>query len=206
MRKAILTAFLFCSFTITSFSQIPDSTYAKWLLTPEIKQGFDFALSSAKLKYEDFTFRTDYWEVDPARLSKVNEFSTEPLKLPLWTVELAKKMQDMKEARSFTVSSSPVRAAWRLRIETGSYQHKTFSSEYTGRFWGPILNRAAELAKSIKNFPTVAQTQDVSFQKVEIHNIFSPRKAQKSPKTNILKECVAMLLAAIDRSSTRQSL
>lgn len=82
MRKTILTAFLFSSLSVATFSQVSDSTYAKWLLTPEIKRGFDYALSAAKLTYKDFTFRTDYWEIDSARLTNTNHLMFNPLQVP----------------------------------------------------------------------------------------------------------------------------
>lgn len=90
MRKIILTAFLFSSLYAIALSQTPDSAYAKWLLTPEIKRGFDYALSAAKLTYKDFTFRTDYWEIDPARIREINILASQPLSLPFASDTLAR--------------------------------------------------------------------------------------------------------------------
>ena len=92
MRKVILTILLFSSLSTNSSCQTPDSIYAKWLLTPEIKQGFDYALSAAKLRYEDFTFRPDYWEIDSARMSYINNRMTFPLSLPSLSQKIANQL------------------------------------------------------------------------------------------------------------------
>jgi len=92
MRKVFLASFLLLSPSTTAFSQTPDSTYAKWLLTPEIKQGFDFALSAAKLTYPDFTFRTDYWEVDLGRMNYINKQMTFPPSLPSLSLKFANQL------------------------------------------------------------------------------------------------------------------
>jgi len=99
MRKVFLPAMLFFSLPTTAFPQLPDSIYAKWLLTPEIKRGFDFALSAAKLTYKDFTFRPDYWEIDSARLNEVNRFTSSPLMLPHRVLETGQIARDRKSFR-----------------------------------------------------------------------------------------------------------
>jgi len=200
MRKVILSTFLFCSLFTIAFPQTPDSTYAKWLLTPEIKRGFDYALSAAKLKYEDFTFRTDYWEIDSARLAKVNKLSTTALGLPFWTLELANKLQNGQKIGSFAPIVSPVRVARDLQLETGLYKREIVTFDDALMIWSDIQHRANELSKGIKNFPAVAQTQNVSFPKIEIHNILSPRKTPKSIKSSVLKEGYSILLATVDLS------
>ena len=96
MLKIIRTAFLFFSLFASAFSQTPDSTYAKWLLTPEIKRGFDYALSVAKLTYKDFTFRTDYWEIDPARIKGINTMMAQPLQLPSKQFEIGEHIRNQK--------------------------------------------------------------------------------------------------------------
>lgn len=111
MRKAILSLSLFSLLYTTAFSQTPDSLYAKlllspeikrrpdslyvkWLFTPEIKRGFDFSLDATKLTYKDFTFRTDYWEIDSARLTGVNQLMSNPLNFPYKVFETAEMPRD----------------------------------------------------------------------------------------------------------------
>ncbi len=101
MRK-ILFSFLIFVFPATAFSQLPDSVYAKWLLTPEIKKGFDFSLSAAKLTYQDFTLRPDYWEIDPARMNEINQLITYPLRLPTKSLEIAEQVRGQNAFNNFT--------------------------------------------------------------------------------------------------------
>ena len=128
MRKVILPLFPFFTLFPNSFSQMPDYVYAKWLFVPEIKQGFDYALDAAKLTYKDFTFRTDYWEIDSARLNKVKHLMGLPLSLPHKAVEIAKTCQ----------VEYPLKIPNTLRVAAGIHDEKIFD---------PILFESVESIK-----------------------------------------------------------
>ncbi len=149
MRKVILTAFLFSSLSTVSFSQIPDSTYAKWLFTPEIKRGFDYALSAAKLTYKDFTFRTDYWEIDLCRLHTINALMDNPLGLPFKSVDVARKTknENLKEIADTLLFFGG------LPTIIGGYK--------SGNIQNPLLSeKKSPIAGKSGNFPTKRKIQN----------------------------------------------
>lgn len=150
MRKLFLTVLLFSALSSNSFSQIPDSTYARWLLTPEIKQGFDYALEAAKLKYEDFTFRTDYWEVDSARINEINNIVLRTLKLPSKSLELAELVRDQ----------NPYAACLYL-LSSGDLHdrstHEIMKSKYAQEY---IKSRAELLLTRARDFPSNLSSED----------------------------------------------
>lgn len=149
MRKVFLTAFLLSFLSATGFSQIPDSIYAKWLLTPGIKQGFDFALSAAKLTYEDFTFRTDYWEIDPGRLYTINVLMKHPFELPFKSFNLASKTRSENLRGIFDTLLS----FGGLPTIVGSYESRDIQNP-------PLKREIGQLAKKSGNFPTKKRIQN----------------------------------------------
>lgn len=104
MRQKKLISRLFLTLSIPSlvFSQ-PSNDYDRWLLTPEIKKGFDFALSAAKLTYQDFTLRPDYWEIDSARMPIVNELMASPLQSTSYFLKKAEEIATQKSIADLTL-------------------------------------------------------------------------------------------------------
>ncbi len=168
MRKTILTACLFSSLYATAFCQIQDSTYAKWLLTPEIKRGFDYALSAAKLTYKDFTFRTDYWETDSARLYPINTLMTAPLGLPFKCLSMARKVESANLFAIFEAQLLPFGG-----LPWGGYDLDNGNTpDSLGR------QEKDEFSKISRRFPSESEVQNLETLKLVLSNLLETTKRQ----------------------------
>ncbi len=182
MRRAILSAFLFSSLSTTAFSQIPDSIYAKWLLTPEIKRGFDYALSASKLTYDDFTFRKDYWEIDSARINEINYISLRALRLPSKSLETAKLVRDQ----------NPYGACLYL-LDAGKLHdrsiHEIVKSKDAQEY---IKSRANQLLNRTRDFPSNLSSEDSKSFKRSFFNLLATLSEREIFTKNTKKEIELM--------------
>ncbi len=167
MRKALF-GLLILTFPSTAFSQVPDSVYQKWLLTPEIKKGFDFALSAAKLTYEDFTLRADYVEIDSARLRAVNELMTRSLQLPFYSIGTATRL-------------GPKQNVVENLLQVSEPYHRRLSHNQHIPY---LDNKSLELKKNTKRFPSIKKFNNSK----EIGNQYFRLLATVYPKATVYRK------------------